>query len=361
MPVGTQATVKSLLPHELSRAGAQIVLSNAYHLLRQPGPALVAAHGGLHGFMNWKGPILTDSGGFQVFSLGGRASTGTAPNSRTVSPLLERVDEEGVTLKSHVDSTRYLVSPESSIDLQRQLGADIVMAFDECLPDSVDMATARGGMERTHRWLARCQDRFAEQETAARGRVQGLFGIVHGGIYRTLRRESAEFVASQQLAGFAVGGESIGFHKQTTREVLEWIIDFLPSLRPRYAMGVGEPDDFADVIGRGMDMFDCVLPTRLARNGTVFTADGRLRLVSSSHAMDGRPIDEACGCSTCQRYSRGYLRHLFKAGEPLGPRLASVHNTTYCCHIVNSMRRAILDGTFHGFQADYIQRYRSKT
>lgn len=350
MPVGTHATVKGLLPTELEAAGAQIVLANAYHLARQPGARVVAALGGLHALMGWRGPILTDSGGFQVFSLG------RSPGRH--ASLVERVDEEGVRLR--VPGAGLLrMTPETSMEEQRLLGADVVMAFDECLPDDVDERRARESMERTHRWLVRCRESWSRDARSSQGAPQALFGIAQGGVYPALRRESAAFVASLDLPGFAVGGESIGFSKATTGAVLDWIADLVPHDRPRYAMGVGEPDDFFDVVSRGIDMFDCVLPTRMARNGTVFTRHGRLRLLAREAADDGRPIDDECGCATCRVFSRAYLRHLFKAREPLGPQLASVHNADFCCKLVLRIRESILRGTFQELRRGFLGTYRA--
>ncbi len=357
MPVGTQATVKSLLPTELKSAGAQMVLANAYHLPRQPGAELIATMGGLHRFMHWDRPLLTDSGGFQVFSLGHGPGGRARSRDRDGAPLLECIDENGVTIRSHLDGSSRLLTPESSMEAQRLLGADVIMAFDECLPDSASWEESRQAMERTHRWLARCRAAWHARPTSANGAPQGLFGIVQGGRHAALRRESAAFVAGLDLAGFAVGGESIGYVKATTASVLDWIAELLPEDRPRYAMGVGAPDDFFTVVARGIDMFDSVLPTRLARNGTVFTHRGRLRLLDAAYAADVRPIDDHCACSTCRTYSRAYLRHLFKAGEALGPRLASLHNVAYCCSLVRAMRDAIITGTFADLQTRYLAGY----
>jgi queuine tRNA-ribosyltransferase len=340
MPVGTQATVKAICPEELRRAGAQIVLANTYHLYLRPGHATVAGLGGLHPFMGWDRPILTDSGGFQVFSLA------RATRSPDGTGLVE-VDEEGVTFCSHLDGTLHRFTPELAVDVQEHLGADVIMAFDECSPTAGGYVETLRGMERTHRWAERCRRSWRELEAGKLDRPpQALFGIAQGGAYRDLRRASAEFAAGLDLPGIAIGGESIGYSKPLTRDILDWVSDLLPEGRPRYAMGVGEPDDFFAVVERGIDMFDSVLPTRMARNGTLLTARGRLRVVNAEHRADPRPPEPGCDCYTCQRFSRAYLRHLFKAEALLAYRLATLHNLRFCLRLVGQIREAILTGAF---------------
>ena len=335
MPVGTQATVKTVDPSEIRAVGSQMILANTYHLALRPGAQLIEQHGGLHGFMKWDGPILTDSGGFQIWSL--------AQTSRGRS--LVRLDDDGATFTSHLDGKRWRFTPETAVDVQTQLGADVMMAFDECTAKDATENESRHAAERTHAWLRRCRSRWLETSDPRRSE-QALFGIIQGGNFRDLRRWSATTVASLDLPGIAVGGESIGYSKRQTGEILEWIGDILPDNRPRYAMGVGNPSDFGPVVERGIDLFDSVLPTRLARNGSLFTREGRLRVVGAAYRDDERPIDAACGCQTCRGYSRAYLHHLFRSRELLGHRLATIHNLTYCHDAVAAMRAALLAGTF---------------
>ena len=349
MPVGTQGTVKAICPTELRQAGAQIVLANTYHLYLRPGPAIVAELGGLHRFMGWNGPLLTDSGGFQVFSL-------SQPSRRVEgSSGLVEVDEDGVTFRSHLDGLPHRFTPELAVDVQEALGADVIMALDECSRTAGSYAEAQLGIERTHRWAERCVRRWRELEAAKRDRPpQALFAIVQGGAFRDLRRASAQFAADLGLPGVAIGGESVGYSKPLTRQVLEWVVDLLPESQPRYAMGIGEPDDFFAVVERGVDMFDSVLPTRTARNGTLLTAWGRLRVVNAEHAGDSRPIEPGCDCYTCGRFSRAYLRHLFKSQALLAYRLATLHNLRFCLRLVSQIRQAILEGSLAEFRRDFL-------
>lgn len=339
MPVGTQAAVKTLDPVEVRDVGSQIILANTYHLALRPGSDLVERLGGLHRFMGWDGPILTDSGGFQVWSLGQRDAKGS----------LVRIDEDGVTFRSHRDGSLRRFTPESAIDVQTQLGADVIMAFDECIARDADWATTRESTDRTHRWLARCVERWRENQGTGRS-PQALFGIIQGGAHRDLRRWSAETVAAFNLPGIAIGGESIGYSKEQTISILDWLADLLPEDRPRYAMGVGDPNDFGFVVERGVDLFDSVLPTRLARNGALLTREGRLRIVAPGYRDDDGPIDPHCRCQTCRSFSRAYLHHLLRAGELLGHRLATLHNLTYCLDLTASMRESIREGTFGTFR-----------
>ena len=335
MPVGTQGTVKGLDPSELRGAGAQMILANTYHLAQRPGADVVERLGGLHRFMCWKGPILTDSGGFQVWSLAARSA-----ERRLVS-----IDDDGVTFASHLDGRRWRFTPEFATDLQVQLGADVIMALDECTSADVDEQYARRAAERTHRWARRCRDRWLEWQSNGRS-AQALFGIVQGGRYRDLRRWSAETIASLDLPGVAIGGESIGYSTVDTAKILDWIGDLLPESRPRYAMGVGDPDGFLVVVERGVDLFDSVLPTRLARHGALLYRGGRLRILAAELRADERPIDPECHCLACRQFTRAYLHHLFKSRELLGYRLASLHNLTFCLDRVSAIRAALIDGRF---------------
>jgi queuine tRNA-ribosyltransferase len=353
MPVGTRGTVKGLAPRDLSAAGAQIVLANAYHLSLRPGAEQVAALGGLHQFMGWSGPLLTDSGGFQLFSL-------ATPDRREGSQgSLIKVTDDGAWFTSPVDGSRQYISPERSMAIQQAIGADIIMAFDECSRNDNDEAVAARSMERTHAWLLRCRGRWREQEAAKRGAApQALFGIIQGGNSRPLREQSAAFVAAMELPGIAVGGESIGYSRPMTATILDWLAPLLPDNRPHYAMGIGEPEDFFAVVRRGIDMFDSVLPTRMARNGTLLTSHGRLRLLSSKYADDQTAPDPNCRCYTCRTASRAYLRYLFKAEELLAPYLATLHNVSFCLDLMRQMRQAISEDRFVAFERAFLARYR---
>jgi queuine tRNA-ribosyltransferase len=336
MPVGTQATVKTLDPTEVEAIGAAIILSNTYHLYLRPGADLVAELGGLHRFMQWPHPILTDSGGFQVFSLG--------PNSK--------IDEDGVTFKSHIDGSTHRFTPESAIGVQEKLGADIIMAFDECAPQPSPPEYTRAAMERTHRWLVRC--------IAAKTRAdQALFGIVQGGVEAELRRESARFVADQPVPGIGIGGLSVGEPKDQMYGMLEVTTPLLPTDRPRYLMGVGSPEDLLEGVARGVDMFDCVLPTRLGRNGALFVPSGRLNITNAKYAREDAPIDPGCDCSTCARFSRAYLRHLFHTGEVLALRLATLHNLRFLIRLMEQARAAILAGRYQSFMQDVLGEFQT--
>ena len=322
MPVGTQATVKSLTPAQLNELHVQILLSNTYHLYLRPGANIIAELGGLHSFMQWEKPILTDSGGYQVFSLGS----------------LRRVTDEEVTFKSHIDGSPHTITPESAVRIQEQLGADIIMAFDEC-PAPNDRNYNLSAMCRTHDWLIRCMQ--AKQRAD-----QALFGIVQGGIFPDLREQSAHFVASQDLPGYAIGGLSVGEAKPDMLRAIEIVNQILPKEKPRYLMGVGTPLDLIEGIRRGVDMFDCVLPTRLARHHAALTLTSRINLGNAEHTRNPDPIDETCHCYTCQHFSRAYLRHLITAKEMLSATLISIHNITTLTRLTSMLRSAILDGSF---------------
>jgi len=323
MPVGTQATVKALAPDEVRGLGAQVLLGNTYHLALRPGADRIARLGGLHRFMGWDGAILTDSGGFQVFSL----------------DHLVRVTDEGATFRSHLDGSEQRFTPESVMATQRELGSDIAMAFDQPVAWPATPATARAATDQTHRWALRCLD-----EDRAPGQLR--FGIVQGGFDEDLRRESAQFLGSLAFDGFGVGGLSLGEPKVLTYRLLSVQTAILPRDRPRYLMGVGTPADLVEAIARGVDMFDCVLPTRIARNGSILTRGGRINLRNRRFIEDPGPPDEGCDCYTCQRFTRAYLRHLFMAGEILGHRLASIHNLRLLVRLVAQLREAIGGGRF---------------
>lgn len=321
-PVGTQATVKTLTPSQVRDVGATLVLANTYHLYLRPGDELIREFGGLHQFMQWSGPILTDSGGFQVFSLA----------------KCREIDDDGVTFKSHIDGSSHRLTPEKSMSIQENLGADIVMAFDEC-SDPNDADHTLQAMERTHRWAERC--------LAAKTRSdQALFGIVQGGINAEMRAESSHFNAGLATPGIAIGGLSVGETKEQMHVMLDVVTEVLPPGKPRYLMGVGTPEDLIDAVARGIDIFDCVLPTRLARHHSAFTPERRLNLMNAGFARDQRPLDDACDCYTCRTFSRGYIRHLIAARELLAGTLLSIHNLRALICLVGEMRAAIQAGTF---------------
>jgi queuine tRNA-ribosyltransferase len=345
MAVGTLATVKSLDPRELREAGAQMILANAYHLHLRPGDDLVARLGGLHRFMRWDGPILTDSGGFQVFSLA----------------QLRTVSEEGVEFRSHVDGSTRRFTPESVIDIERNLGADVIMQFDHVIPGQSDAPTARDASERSVRWLARCLKRFSEIEPV-HGMPQALFPIVQGGIHEDLRREAAASIASMHdWAGYGVGGLSVGEAKPDMYRMLDVVNDALPRDRPRYLMGVGFPEDLVEGVRRGVDLFDCVAPTRMGRNGAVFTSDGRLNIKRAEYRADERPLDESCDCSACAQFSRAYIRHLFVSDEMLGMRLLSLHNVHFLVALMRAARDAVATGEFDAWSRRWLDRYHSRS
>lgn len=332
-PVGTQATVKAVTPAQLKEIGVTLVLANTYHLYLRPGADLVAEMGGLHQFMQWDGPILTDSGGFQVFSLAS----------------MRKIDEDGVTFKSHIDGSIHRFTPEKAIEIQEKLGADIIMAFDECAPP-YDRSYNERAVRRTHLWAERC--------LAAQNRPdQALFGIVQGGIFPDLREQSARFITSLGFPGHAIGGLSVGETKEEMHRTLELVNQILPEDKPRYLMGVGSPEDLINGIRRGVDIFDCVLPTRLARHQAAMTRRGRINLMNAVHARDPRPIDENCPCYTCTHFSRAYLRHLIVAREMLAATLISIHNIATLVYLVQDARQAILEGTFEQFADDFLAQY----
>lgn len=335
MPVGTQATVKAMAPNELKEIGAQIILSNTYHLFIRPGHKLVEKAGGLHGFMNWDRPILTDSGGFQVYSLSDN----------------RKIKEEGVIFKSHLDGAKHFFTPEYVMEIENSLGADIMMAFDECTPYPCDWDYAKHSMERTIRWLKRCKDAHKNTEK------QALFGIVQGSTYKDLRIESARRTVEVELPGYAIGGLSVGESKEIMNEVMDYTVPELPKDKPRYLMGVGSPDALIDGSIRGIDMFDCVLPTRIARNGTVMTSKGKLVVRNAEYAEDFLPMDEECDCYACKNFSRAYIRHLTKAGEILGGRLTSIHNLRFLQNLMTNIRKAIAEDRLGDFKKEFFIKY----
>ena len=324
-PVGTQATVKAITPAQLEELGATLVLSNTYHLFLRPGDELVARMGGLHEFMQWHKPMLTDSGGFQVFSLSN----------------MRNVDEDGVTFKSHIDGSMKRLTPESSIQIQENLGADIIMAFDEC-SDPNNRAYVEQAMERTHHWAQRCLDAKQRED-------QALFGIVQGGIFDDLREQSARAISSMGFPGHAIGGLSVGETKAEMYHTIEVVNEILPTNKPRYLMGVGTPEDLIEGVLRGIDIFDCVLPTRLARHNSAMTMSGRLNLMNATFAEDQRPIDEQCTCYTCRTFTRAYLRHLIVAKEMLAATLLSIHNLHTLLQLARDLRQAIIEGRLQSF------------
>lgn len=335
MPVGTQASVKGVSPDELHDLGAGIILSNTYNLFLRPGMDLIREAGGLHKFMHWDGAILTDSGGFQVFSLGD----------------LRKITEEGVTFCSHIDGSKKFLSPEVSMEVQMALGSDIVMAFDECVPYPADYNYAKQSTERTIRWLQRCKEAMTAPN-------QGLFGIVQGGMYKDLREWSARETTAMDLPGYAVGGLSVGEPKELMYEMLEYSTSLLPQDKLRYLMGVGTPDCLVEGVQRGIDMFDCVYPTRVARNGMAMTWTGRLVMKNAQFTHDHTVLEEGCGCYACRNgYTRAYIRHLVRANEIFGLRLLSLHNLYFLQEFMRRMRQAILEDRFTEFRSDFFNHY----
>lgn len=337
MPVGTQATVKTMTPEELKEIGSEIILGNTYHLYLRPSDELVAKFGGLHKFMNWDKPILTDSGGFQVFSLGD----------------LRKIKEEGVYFSSHIDGSKHFISPEKSISIQNNLGSDIMMVFDECPPGLSERKYIIDSIERTTRWAKRCIEANKNPDK------QGLFAIVQGGIYEDLRDQSLDELSAmdESFSGYAIGGLAVGEPREDMYRILDYITPKLPENKPRYLMGVGEPLDMLEAVANGVDMMDCVQPSRIGRHGTVFSKYGRLVIKNAKYAEDPRPLDEDCDCYACKNYTRGYIRHLFKADEILGQRLATLHNLHFLIKMMNGAREAILNGTFEQYKKDFETNY----
>lgn len=335
MPVGTLATVKTLSPEELKEMGAGIILSNTYHLWLRPGHEIVREAGGLHSFMNWDRGILTDSGGFQVFSLSD----------------FRKIEEEGVYFRNHLNGDKLFLSPEKAIEIQNALGSDIIMAFDECPPYPATYEYMKQSVERTSRWAERCLKAHKRPD------VQGLFGIVQGGEFEDLRRQSAQDLVSLDFPGYAVGGLSVGEPKEVMNRVLEFTTPLLPADKPRYLMGVGSPDSLIDGAIRGIDMFDCVLPTRIGRNGTVMTSQGRVVIKNAQYARDFSPLDPNCDCYTCRNYTRAYIRHLIKCDETFGIRLTSYHNVYFLIKLMEQVRQAIREDRLRDFRDEFFERY----
>ena len=335
MPVGTKATVKAMTPEELDEIGSQIILSNTYHLFLRPGHKLIEEAGGLHKFMNWNKPILTDSGGFQVFSLGD----------------LRTITEEGVEFRSHIDGSKQFISPEKSMEIQNSLGSDIMMAFDECAPYPSDWDYVKKSLERTTRWAKRCKDAHKYPEK------QGLFGIVQGGMYRDLREQSAKEIIDLDFPGYAVGGLSVGEPADIMNEVLDYTTPLLPKDKPRYLMGVGSPDYLFEAVIRGIDMADCVLPTRIARNGTALTSHGRLVVRNAKYKSDFSPLDHECDCYACKNYTRAYIRHLVNVNEILGARLITHHNLYFLLKLMENIREAIKEDRLMEYREEFYKKY----
>jgi len=339
MPVGTQATVKAMTPEELCEVGAQIILANTYHLYIRPGHELVERLGGLHSFMHWDRPILTDSGGFQVFSLG----------------ELRKISEDGVRFQSHLDGSYHFISPERAIAIQEALGADIIMCFDECPPYPAEYDYVSRSADLTTRWALRCREAKSRDD-------QALFGIVQGGMHRDLREKSASELRALDFDGYAIGGLSVGEEKEAMHRVMGYCGPLLPDNKPRYIMGIGAPEDLVEGIYSGFDMFDCVMPTRNARNGMLFTSSGTINIKNASHTEESAPIDEGCGCYVCGNYSRAYLRHLYRSGEILASRLNTWHNLYYYLSLMADARKAISEDRFTQFRQEfYAKRERQPT
>ena len=333
MPVGTYGTVKAMTPEELRGVGAEIILGNTFHLMLRPGTDIIRLHGDLHGFMHWDGPILTDSGGFQVFSLG----------------ELRKISEQGVRFQSPVNGDKVFLGPEESMAVQRALGSDIVMIFDECTPYPADEHQARASMELSLRWAARSKAAHGDNPSA-------LFGIVQGGMHEHLRRESLAGLCEIGFDGYAIGGLSVGEPKEDMLRILDHLAPEMPQERPRYLMGVGTPEDLVEAVRRGIDMFDCVLPTRNARNGHLFVSTGEIRIRNARYRDDPRPLDEQCGCYTCRHYSRAYLRHLDQCNEILGARLNTIHNLYYYQSLMSALRAAITAGELDVYARDFYSK-----
>ncbi len=345
MPVGTHATVKTLSQQDLAELGAQIILGNAYHLYLRPGHKLVDRAGGLHGFMNWPRPILTDSGGYQVFSLSGR----------------REILEDGVRFQSHLDGSHHLFTPEKIMEIEYDLGADIIMAFDECTPFPCSRDYAKQSMERTLRWAELCLIRHRELQAHGGPRSpQFLFGIVQGSVFPDLRAHCARRLAAMDLPGYAIGGLGVGEPRSQMFSMIDATLPNLPASRPRYLMGVGPPNDLVEAVAGGIDLFDCVIPTRNARNGTAFTRGGRVRLKNAALSEDFNSLDPSCVCKTCRNYSRAYLRHLFQSNEILGLHLATYHNVHFYMETMREMRRAIVQGYFADWRTEFRATYQAR-
>lgn len=372
VPVATKGTLKSLTPEQLESLGAQVTLSNTYHLYLQPGDELVAKAGGLHKFMNWGKPLMTDSGGFQVFSLGVAfgneikkiagvedeiklpSISESSKDGRSVSEHFKpaKIDEKGVMFRSHIDGSAHYFTPEKSIDIQHNLGADIIFAFDECTaPNESDHYQARA-LDRTHRWAKQSLDHHRSKENS---KDQALFGIVQGGRVEALRKESAKVIGEMDFDGFGIGGS---FEKEDMSSAVEWVNEILPEEKPRHLLGIGEPEDLFMAVERGCDLFDCVAPTRLARNGALYTKEGKINILNAKYKEDLESIENDCDCYTCKNYTKAYLNHLFKAGEILANTLATIHNVHFLIKLVDQIRESILEEKFEEFKEGFLSKYK---
>ena len=341
MPVGTAGTVKAVTPENLNNCGAQIILSNTYHLYLRPGMDVIRRFSGLHGFMNWDRPILTDSGGFQIFSLA----------------KISKTTEQGFDFQSHIDGSRHIITPEDAVDIQTTLGADIIMCLDSCIPYPADEETARKALELTTRWAARCRDRWEQ----AGDRKNALFGIVQGGMFPHLRRQSAEELLAFDFPGYALGGLSVGEPKDLMLEIADSSLPLLPDEKPKYIMGVGTPEDLVELVSQGADMFDCVMPTRNARNGQLFTSRGKININNAEFKFNTDPADPECGCYTCRNYSGAYLHHLYRSRELLAYQLNTIHNLHYYLHLMRTMRAAIIADRFEAFKTSFYRKREGQT
>jgi len=361
--VGTQATVKSLCPEELLDLGVEAVLANTYHLFLRPGDKTIKGLGGLHRFMNWNGPLITDSGGFQVFSLGLALVHGVGkianifPEETKFKPPLKnkasfvKITDNGAVFKSHIDGKTHYLTPEKSIEIQQNLGADIIFALDECTSPLSSKKYTQLALKRTHRWAERCLKVHKRKD-------QALFGIVQGGEYRDLRKQSAKFISSLPFKGFGIGG-SLGKSKQDIPKILDWTIPFLDENKPRHLLGIGEAEDLFNGIEKGIDLFDCVAPTRMARNGTLLTKSGRINILKSGFKTNKHPIEDDCRCYTCKNFSRAYVHHLFKAEEILAQRLATIHNLFFILNLMREIRKSIKNNSFLEFKKDFLRAYKT--
>ncbi len=363
--VGTKASVKALTPEQILETGAQVVLANTYHLYLEPGDERVKSFGGLHKFMNWQGPLMTDSGGFQVFSLGAaygkelsKITKLTDPSQLLAErshdsevPRLAKIGQDGVTFRSHHDGSLHYITPEKSIDIQHNLGADIIFAFDECTSPTEDFRYQEEALERTHRWAERSLEYHQSKPNAE---TQALFGIVQGGREESLRKRSAEFIGSLDFDGFGIGGS---FAKEDMETAVKWVNEILPAEKPKHLLGIGEPEDLFMGVENGVDLFDCVAPTRNGRGGTLYTSQGKINIRNAEFREDTAPVDAACQCPVCKNYTRAYLCHLYRAHEMLGGTLGSIHNLYFIINLVKQMRQAILDGSFEEFKREFLSKY----
>ncbi|MBI2120809.1 MAG: tRNA guanosine(34) transglycosylase Tgt [Parcubacteria group bacterium] len=363
--VGTKATVKAMTPEQVKDLGAEVVLANTYHLYLQPGDEIIRDAGGLHNFMNWNGPTMTDSGGFQAFSLGaafGESVSKIASSNLGVSPpnkkeeKLAKVTEDGVEFRSCIDGSTHFFTPEKSIEIQHNIGADMIFAFDECTSPHASYEYQKEALERTHRWAKRSLD--AHKKNVGASAKQGLFGIVQGGRFEDLRKESARFIGAMDFDGFGIGGS---FDKEDMYTAVSWVNALLPEEKPRHLLGIGDPLDLFGGIENGCDLFDCVAPTRIARNGTLYTNNGKINIMNAQYVRDFTPIDKACICYTCKNYTRAYIAHLFRAKEMFAGTLASIHNLYFIVNLVKNIRQSILDGNFEAYKQGFLGKYAAKS